>query len=224
MNNKMFNKRKRYQTKTKYNKESYRKLFIQTFFCVLIVITIIVIKLFNVESAQNTIKTVKYFLENDRNIKSDTILVIDKIKEREVFNNIFDENTSNYIFPVSGSLYRGYGMYKKSNNVEVFNKGIDIVANEEEVKSIADGTIKEIGKDNIYGKFIVIEHDEYTAKYYGFDIIDKEINQNVKKGEKIGTIKKNDGSLDFRIELYKDDEVIDPLENIDFTNEDILLI
>lgn len=228
MNNKIFNKRKRYhyktRTKTNNNKSNYRKLFIQTFFCILIVVAIIIIKLFNVESGQNAIKVVKYYLENDRNIKSDTILVMEKIKDKEVFNNIFEKESSDYVFPVSGSLYRGYGMYKKSNNVEVFNKGIDIVANEDSVKAIADGVIKEMGKDNIYGKFIIIEHDEYSAKYYGFDIINKKINQKVKKGEKIGTIKNNNERLDFRIEVYKDDEVIDPLENLEFTDEDILLI
>ncbi|NBI05725.1 murein hydrolase activator EnvC family protein [Senegalia massiliensis] len=224
MNNKIFNKKRKYNTKTKKHKDSYRKLFVQTFFCILIVIAIIIIKLFNVNSGNSAIKVVKYYLENDRNIKSDTLLVIDKISTKEVFNNLLKKESSKYIFPVSGSIYRDYGIYEKSDNIQVFNKGIDIVANNEKVKSIADGMIIEVGKDSVYGKFIVIEHEEYKAKYYGLDIINKQINDKVKKGEELGTIKRNNENLDFRIEIYENDEPIDPLENLEFTNEDILLI
>nr|WP_252187717.1 M23 family metallopeptidase [Anaeromonas frigoriresistens] len=139
-----------------------------------------------------------------------------------MFHN--EDTDDKYVFPVAGVLYKDYGEYKKSNDIQVFNKGVDIIADNEAVKSISEGTVLEVGKDNIYGNYMVIRHGEYLAKYYGLGVINKEINDNVKKGEIIGEIKNTNEKLNFRIEIYKDNKSIDPIDDIEYGDEDILLI
>lgn len=219
--------RSRYYTTSKSNKQYYRKLFIQTFLCILIVIIIIIIKLFNTDGTDDAIKVIKNNIEKDRSIKADGKYVLNKITDKELFKSVFNnekDQEDKYVFPVSGTLYRDFGEISKGKDVKVFNKGIDIIAKDELVKAISEGTVVEIGQDNIYGNYIIINHGEFLAKYYGFESVTKDINSEVKKGEVIGKLKITGDKHNFRIEVYKDNEAVDPLEDLEYHNEDVLLI
>lgn len=227
MRKKIINRnRSRYHRRDNSQKKYYRKMFIRTLLCILIVITIIIIKLFNIDGTSQTIEVIKNNIENDRSIKSDGIFVLSKIKETELVSKTFNNEKldQGYVFPVSGTLYRGYGEYNKSDDIQVFNRGIDVIADKDLVKAMYEGTVLEIGKDNIYGNFMIIKHEDYLVKYYGFQTIYKEINNKVEKGEVIGELKDTNEKNNFRIEVYKDDESVNPLDDLNFTNEDILLI
>ncbi|MBS4535864.1 M23 family metallopeptidase [Clostridium sp. D2Q-14] len=227
MKNKILNRnRPRYYRTDKSKKKYYRKMFIQTLVCILVIIIIIIIKLFNIDSTNETIEIMRNNIQKDRSIKSDGIFIFNKIKEIEVLNKTFNSEDidKDYVFPVSGTLYRDYGEYKKSDNVKVFNNGIDVITDKDYVKAMYEGSVVETGTDNRYGNFMVIKHEDYLVKYFGFESMYKEAEDKVNKGEEIGKLKNGDDKNNFRIEVYKEDESIDPLDDLKFINEDILLI
>jgi murein DD-endopeptidase MepM/ murein hydrolase activator NlpD len=62
-----------------------------------------------------------------------------------------------------------------------FHTGIDIAAPRgTPVKAVADGTVTEAGKSEVYGSYIIIEHKDSISSFYGH--CDK---LGVKKGSKV---------------------------------------
>lgn len=227
---KKFNRIRRntYYVNNSKDKKFLKRQFKRIFISVLIVTAIIIIKLFNTDFSNKTIEIIEKNIKEDRSIKADGLVLLKKVKEVEVFNNkIFDfskESSGKSIFPVSGRVYRNYGIIDKGEGVEVFNKGIDIIANESRVKAIADGIIVDIGINNIYGKYMIIKHGDIFVKYYGFEKIYKGKKNTVERGEELGTLEKNNNELEFRIEVYEDNKPINPLKKINFDTSDILFI
>ena len=146
-----------------------------------------------------TIKPMKPFLE-------ETIT-----KNKDYYRKDDDEQTQNLsliyyektYMPSTGILYSG-------------DESFEVVAS-------LDGIVKEIGEDNILGKYIVIEHkDGYKTRYYSLSEINVSENTSVIKGDVIGTGGPNkiDSSTKYNIlfETYHDGFLMDPEDfyNVDF--------
>lgn len=102
------------------------------------------------------------------------------------------------------------------------HNGVDIAINEGgSVSVIADGKIVKIGNDEL-GNYIMVEHsDGFKSKYSGMSSVEnmKEGNE-IKSGEVLGIITKSKGEsvkeAHLHLELYKDDELVNPTDYIEF--------
>ncbi|WP_026893745.1 M23 family metallopeptidase [Clostridiisalibacter paucivorans] len=197
----------------KKDKTFYRGQLKKLFISILIVAVIITIKRLNINitrDAFNMIKeTVSYNWDIRKigNIKEVPNKIVSVFNEKEIKMIKDDE----YIWPVSGDLYKDYGKIKKGESIVVFNKGLDIMPRSKDVLSINSGIVLNFGNDNLHGKYVKIKHNECEAIYYGFENIYVEKGENVVKGQKIGELKetgKQIGKFHFRI--LENGELIDP--------------
>lgn len=120
--------------------------------------------------------------------------------------------------PVSGKVVREYGWVQSPlDGMERFHPGIDISAPPgETVVAALAGTVKRIGRDEVLGEYILIEHGNgnYTL-YGGVAEIAVEEGQEVAAGQVIAVVGEGDvpgGGLHF--EVREKGELVDPLERL----------
>lgn len=66
------------------------------------------------------------------------------------------------------------------------HKGIDLQASYEEVMSMFDGYVKDVGHNTTSGKYIILQHGNYTVSYCHLSNIDVRQNQKVYSGDIVG--------------------------------------
>ncbi len=129
--------------------------------------------------------------------------------------------------PVDGEIMTEYTkdllVYSDTLESWVGHGGIDIKADEgSAVKAIADGRVKEVYEDKLWGIVIVIDHDNgFQTKYANLQT-DKMVEKGLKlaKGDhisKVGKTAKIEMHLDphLHFEVIKDGKLIDPRSIID---------
>lgn len=112
--------------------------------------------------------------------------------------------------------------YSKTLNLWEIHKGIDVSANKgQEIKSLLDGTVVDVYKDDEYGMSVKIKSDNDTIVVYSnLDSKTKvEKNQQVKQGDVIGIVGEtseveiSDGTH-VHVHAYKGEESINPMDLI----------
>ncbi len=79
--------------------------------------------------------------------------------------------------------------YFKTLNVWRPHTGVDFAGDlGDDVLAMCDGTVTKIHEDKLYGKIIEISHNEAVCVYSGLGSVDVKAGQNVKSGDKIGTV------------------------------------
>lgn len=114
---------------------------------------------------------------------------IEEIKEEQISKN------AKYIYPTKGDITKQYSSEELvlSNTLDMWmtHEGIDISGNlGDDVYAIDKGTIDSIYDDALYGKTIIINHEDNITSVYcnlGNDVQVKE-GEKVDKGEKIGVV------------------------------------
>ena len=109
----------------------------------------------------------------------------------------------------------GFGMRRHPINKQMKkHTGIDLKAPQgTPVSTVVEGKVLESGYDNLYGYYIVIEHDdEYTTRYHHLEGVDVQQGQLVKKDEVIGRVGSTGVSTGphLHYEVIKNGEQIDP--------------
>lgn len=109
--------------------------------------------------------------------------------------------------------------YSKTLDVWEIHKGLDISSNKgQEVKSLLDGTVVDVYKDDQYGMSIKVKSEDNTTVVYSN--LDSDIkvkkDQSVKQGECLGlvgntTTVESEEVNHIHIQAYKDDKTIDPM-------------
>lgn len=127
---------------------------------------------------------------------------------------------SDYSLPVEGVIKREYSMdkvvYYESLEVWKTHSGVDIVCDENsEVKSVLDGKVVGIYKDNTYGYSIVVESGDYTCVYSSLDEdILVSIGSKIESGEILGYVGEcaAEKELGYHVhfEVMKDGEYVNP--------------
>ncbi|QOR36629.1 M23 family metallopeptidase [Clostridium sp. 'deep sea'] len=56
-----------------------------------------------------------------------------------------------------------------------------------EVFAVADGTVVELSNETAYGKYLIIQHNEFCSIYANLNSIDVDIGFNVKQGDSVAT-------------------------------------
>lgn len=215
----------RSNSKTK-NKSYYKNQFKIVIIGILIVTIIIVLKRFDTDYSNKTIKLVDKDADMEMNIKDSKKLYgfINGIEDYQNYavpvfkTENFKVYEDKYATPVSGILYKNYGEIKKSNTKKIFNNGIDILVNDENVYNIKDGTVIEIGKDINYGNFIKVKHVDIISSYYGLDNIYVKNNEYVYSGQVLGNIVEYEEKIKkLHFEIWEDNSPINPLNKIVIT-------
>lgn len=124
-------------------------------------------------------------------ISSSIFNYIDNLKSDISGESTIKETIGNsFVEPAKGKIIRPYG--ESVDNVtkkKTFHYGIDIeVPEDTEIKSCSEGTVKYVGEDKEYGKYIIIDHGlGVETKYANLKEMKVEVGKSVKSGEIIGT-------------------------------------
>lgn len=133
------------------------------------------------------------------------------------------DNAGIIVSPTDGEIIKKYSagnpIFSKTFNDWRAHNGIDIKADQgSKVKSITDGTVKEIYEDPLLGNTIVIDHNgEFVAYYSGLgNTTMVNANDKVEAGQDIGSIndipsEKEDG-YHLHLAIKKDDSFVDPTD------------
>ena len=99
---------------------------------------------------------------------------------------VLQDSSLTFISPVSGSISASYGEVYSGNMLS----GILITCSEgSHVMCAADGAVVDLGTDDNYGKFVIIQHDQgYKTTYAFLDSVSVTIGNEVKQGDAIGKV------------------------------------
>ncbi|MDR0447729.1 MAG: M23 family metallopeptidase [Treponema sp.] len=155
-------------------------------------------------------------IQDDR-IKAGTVLFVpgarmDKNELRRALGELF-------IWPISGKISSGYG-YRNDpfTGTRSFHAALDISANiGTPVKASADGRVSDLGRNSLYGNFLIITHaDNYQTMYAHLNRVLVKKGAYVNQGTTIalsGNTGRSTGPhLHFMI--YKNTRAINPLEEL----------
>ena len=129
-----------------------------------------------------------------------------------------------FISPCNGTISNEYDTTLAMNQSMGYFEthcALDFVAEDLKVFASADGTVKEIGHNELDGNYIIVEHaDGYTTKYMSLDALDGITEgASVKQGQLIGKMSDSQGTESLKgahlhFETMKNDKKINPLEVI----------
>ena len=99
---------------------------------------------------------------------------------------VLQDSSLTFISPVKGSISASYGEVYSGNMLS----GILITCPEgSQVLCAADGAVVDLGTDDNYGKFVIIQHDQgYKTTYAFLNSVSVTIGNEVKQGDAIGTV------------------------------------
>ena len=171
---------------------------------------------YNENSKQNNIQNENEKLnhnvnKNEKNLEENT-----EEKNIEVVSN----DVISFVRPVKGEVLRPLSIdeliYSKTLNEWNVHHGTDYKTKiGEEVVAIQNGKVKQIGENDKYGEFIVIEHSNgYESLYANLTVLDALVaGSSVKKGQLIGYVAESFGfevaeETHIHLELKKDGKYI----------------
>ena len=125
-----------------------------------------------------------------------------------------------FSYPVSNTIAQKYSgenpIFSQTMKDWRVHTGVDLSAKlGEAVKAVADGTVKNVYADELYGNTVVIQHGDVEAYYCGLNQMGVKKGDKVKQGKQIGTV----GSSPFEsadaphlhLSMKKSGKYIDPL-------------
>lgn len=125
-----------------------------------------------------------------------------------------------FTYPVGTNILQKYSsdnlVYSKTMKDWRAHTGTDFAAKQgEEVKAMADGTVKNVYADAMYGNTVVITHGDVEAYYCGLYQTTAKKGVKVKQGDKIGTVgsipMENSDDTHFHLAVKKNGKFIDPM-------------
>ena len=128
-----------------------------------------------------------------------------------------------YQNPIVGSVSSPFGYrIDPINNKKSFHKGVDIASEKGTIiTAFADGKVIDVGKNDIYGNYVLIEHNSTYKTFYGHlskVIADK--GESLKMGQLIGIVGTTGRStgIHLHFELRENDKQIDPIKYLNYEN------
>ena len=116
--------------------------------------------------------------------------------EESQAENVAAERIVTFALPLTGDIIKSFDttrlQYSNTYGDMRLHCGIDIIGEEgTPVKASADGIVKSVATDPIWGTTVVIEHSGgIETHYYGLNDASVEVNQEVKMSKIVGTIGK----------------------------------
>lgn len=227
----------------KNNKDSswiMTKTFYGVVFSILIAIAGITTAIYNVsktrnlipESGNNEYTAPSYFSTTDHQANVKVTGVPDN-RENETtskvtMNDLNRPYTGYFILPLNSKISKDYSdgdpVYSETMGDWRTHNGIDIAGNVgDNAISVQDGTVKDVGSDDIWGEVIVIEHGNgLTARYCGIKSTVAK-GAHVEQGQVIGTVvaipaEASDG-IHVHLETEIDGKTVNPVKALNLFNE-----
>lgn len=230
----IYNKqRTNYYSNKKYNingrkkpKNFYKTFLKQLFISIIIVLLIILIKSIDSPITKETTSLIKNTIYAEFDYKKSLNSIREYASDLKditrktipVFNKESESSNTEFAIPLEGIVVSTYGeKFDFRTEKYSFQKGIDIQSTDERiVKSIQDGMIESIGKNENLGNFIKIRHDDKMfSLYYNLSSVFVQKNQKILKGERIGEI--NDLPTSYlHFELWINEKPVDPQEYLNY--------
>lgn len=126
----------------------------------------------------------------------------------------FEENKKKFPWPVQGFISQAFGRQKHPllKGVYIDNVGVNIQTSEnEKVKSIFEGEVRELALIAPWGNTVIIRHGEYFTIYSGLKDVFVKRGQKVSIGQEIGQVLSNsEGISELRFRIHKNTTPLDP--------------
>lgn len=125
-----------------------------------------------------------------------------------------------FVFPVGSTVLKPFSgdnpVYSKTMKDWRVHAGVDFSAKEgEEVKSIAEGTVKDVYTDEVFGKVVYVVYGEIGAAYCGLKETSVKAGDTVTEGQKVGTVGavpcESEEDSHFHFAIKQDGKWIDPM-------------
>ncbi len=132
----------------------------------------------------------------------------------EAQSNIFRTLKGRLPWPVKGKLALGFGQQEEKRfKTKVFNPGIDISPESEEVKAVADGMVVYSSWLRGFGNFIILQHDGgfYTV-YANLKEVFADVGETVIQSQTVARVSGSGAEDNLHFEIRKGKEQLDPLE------------
>lgn len=126
----------------------------------------------------------------------------------------FAENKNKFPWPVQGFVSIGFGRQKHPllKGIYIDNNGVNIqTSQDEKVKSIFEGEVRELALTPLVGNTIIIRHGEYFTIYSGLKEVYVKRGQKVNIGQEIGSVLSNaEGISELRFQIRKNITPLNP--------------
>ena len=217
---------KSYSRRPNKGKSFIKKLLVQTFICILVVLTILLLKSLNLPFSNTVINNVENALNSEMSFKNTWSeirelpnVLLDKASGAvPVYNS---EKKLNLVMPLKGVIVSSYGeKLNPYNDSKTFQRGIEIKTEGLRiVKTVEDGVVVKTGENEIYGRFIKVQHSENLFSIYGnLCKVYTKADQRIIRGERIAELSEDSPVLHF--ELWVNDDAVNPLQ---YFNDDGLI-
>lgn len=184
-----------------------KKLAVQILFSIVLVAAVIIAKQVNTDYSKQFINVTEDKIDESlepSSVKQSLINVFVSIKDKMPFISKSDEK---FAAPVNGKIMQKYGMVKKGET-SYYNHGLDILSNTEAVKSISNGTVLAVDKNEKLSNYVVVEEEGKMIIYGQINEILVEKGEKVSKGDIIGAL--SDESKILHLEVWENGESINP--------------
>lgn len=137
-----------------------------------------------------------------------------KSSDDVALSSSFADNKSKFPWPVNGFVSQKFGKQNHPvlKGIVLQNDGVNIQCKEQEkVRSIFDGEVKQVAYVQMFGGTIIISHGEYYTVYAGLKDIQVKKGDKVKARQEIGSIQANtEGVPELRFQIRKNTTALDP--------------
>ncbi len=201
--NKITKKRIKLHRKENINK----KLALQVLFSILLVSAVILTKQLDTDLSKQFLNAVNEIMTESikpREIGSSVKEFFAGITEKISF---MSGNKTEYAAPVSGKIYQNYGVIKGDES-SFYNHGIDIVSDTQSIKSVSEGKVIQIGNNDKFSNYIVIEDGDRMIIYGQIHQSFIKEGDSVSKGDIIGAL--NEENRNLHIEVWENGESVNP--------------
>ena len=193
----------------------------KSIFVIIVLLVILLFTKIDLKPTNSILNTIRTTINYEYHVKDDTVMLYNKAKQ--VFNNTLETipvfNTGEKLSsPIKGVVYRTFDHQIKTPGGTINNGGVEIrLENHMEPESIMDGLVTNIEKKDNKGYFITVVEDNIKIVYGYLQSSNLREGETVRKGDIIGEVGLNrDGNRYLRLELYIDNELVDPEKHIEF--------
>lgn len=193
----------------------------KSIFAVIILLLAFLLKKINANPTNRLLDSVKTSINYEYHIKDDSAKIYNRTKN--IFNSTIESipvfNSGEKLpSPVNGTIIRSFDYQVETPDGKGDNGGVEIkIENDSKPKSIIDGRVTSIEKQQNKGYFVTVGEGNTEIIYGYLHSTNLKEGDLVAKDDIIGEVGINkDGSKYLRLELYINKEVVDPEKYIDF--------
>lgn len=192
-----------------------KKLAIQILFSIILVAVVIISKMSDSSLTKQFINATEEKIGENIDpvsIKDSFKNTFAAIKERLSFGS---KKETEFAAPVNGKIYQKYGL-TKSGEASYYNHGLDIISKTQTVKSISNGTVMLVGKNEKLSNYVIVQENDKKIIYGKISEALVKKGDNISKGDIIGAL--NDENKILHLEIWENGESLNPAKLFDISD------